>query len=80
MCQSSQCAFEGYEGECNLTSKETKAIIDKFDREPCPNFTSELEEEEYWAWIELVEDFLDEIRAQEEKVINELFDKALKGE
>ena len=77
MCQGSQCIFEGYEGECNLTSKETKAIIDKFEKEPCPDFSSETEETEYWAWIEQVQDFLDEHRAQEEKEISEMLDKAM---
>lgn len=80
MCQGSNCIFEGYEGECNLTSKETRAIIDRFDREPCPDFTSEQEEKEYWAWIEEVQDYLDELRSREETRINDLFQKALKKE
>lgn len=79
MCQDSQCIFEGYEGECNLTSSETKAIIDEFKREPCPDFTTEQEEKEYWAWIDQVQDFLDKLRAQEEKKISILLDQALKG-
>lgn len=79
MCQGMQCPFEGYEGECNLTTKETRAVLNRFNREPCPDFSTELEEQEYWGWIEQVEAFLDELRTQEEKEINELLDNAMKG-
>lgn len=79
MCQGSQCIFEGYEGECNLTTNETKSIIDRFDKEPCPDFSTVKEEKEYWAWIDQVQDFLDELRAREEKIINEMLGKAMEA-
>ncbi|MCL6558820.1 MAG: hypothetical protein K6U74_08435 [Firmicutes bacterium] len=80
MCQTTQCPFEGYEGECTLTSAETKALLDKFDRDPCPDFSDEKEEREYWNWVEQAQDFLEELRIQQEEKVNDLLARALRGE